>query len=150
MTPQEQYPKFYKDPHFWIGAIEVTPIGKSAYMGVNWYQSGHKEKFDDGACYLLNRHVTSHQLLAWMPLFKPQEGEAFIKDLTDAVSAAMGENLILANNESSIIRFTFGFWYISIFVKNLAICNVRIGDNNLSVFDTAAYVDTLRKKGYYL
>jgi hypothetical protein len=136
LTPQEQYPKFYKDPHLWIGAIEVE---YSILGGVS-----QKMPLTVG---IMNS--PKWNLKKFTPLFKPQEGDQIIKDLESAVSAGLfGESILLAvldKPESPSIYFEFGDEVIEIRKKDLSI-QLPHG----ICFNTAAYVTTLLKLGYYL
>ena len=135
-TPQQKHPKFYKDPHLWIDAIELE-----REIGI----VTTKLTLD-----FLSETIKNDDLWKYKPLFKPQEGEQFIKDLESAVSAAMNEPATLLNDGDAVKLFTGGWWYVSILMENIGIVNVRSEDNDLHLFDTAAYVTTLLKLGYYL
>jgi hypothetical protein len=156
LTPQEKYPKFYKDPHLWIGAIEVEAINTASKIGVDLVLQGDRIKLDAGNCYLLNRNITTHHLLGFKPLFKPQEGDQFIKDLESAVRVALPykwSEIELVQNENMTMVFINGYDGIYIAHDNIGTIATNRGsdvNNGNWDFDCAAYVDTLRKLGYYL
>jgi len=148
LTPQQKYPKFYESPHLWIGAIEVQ---------------GNGDKFSQKLNYELYAKIDKHYSWPYYkPLFKPKEGKQFIKDLETAVSAGSGKELKLDEQK-------LGYkWFISAANDNFhAYIFVTVSNNDISCistyatdgvrdmesprnFDCAAYVDTLRKLGYYL
>jgi hypothetical protein len=138
LTPQEKYPKFYESPHLWIGAIEVEYIGtKNGIVG--------KSLLD---IELLSTLITIDQLQNCKPLFKPQEGEQFIKDLESAVSAATRRKNVKHcsyDAVSELFNVNEGEFFVEVFDKTFAICVPY-----KAYFDAATFIDTLRKLGYYL
>jgi hypothetical protein len=148
LTPQEKHPKFYKDPHLWIGAIEVEcvkffmrPVG----MGVSGYNEGEIIKLTPQTYDWLK---TPRIIECVTPLFKPQEGEQFIKDLEQAISAAtVRKNVKHCSYDavSELFNVNEGEFFVEVFDKTFAICVPY-----KAYFDAATFVDTLRKLGYYL
>lgn len=166
---QQKYPKFYPSeggkPHLWIDAIEVECITPHAFY-VNPYKykprafEGETEKFTANTYFEIIRHDT---LKHFAPLFKPQEGEAFIKDLESAVKAVLdtmplGIKYLKYHEEKESPFYTFdyedeqGQCEINIVKTNIAQINFSETESDpLLVFaDVSIYVDTLRKLGYYL
>jgi hypothetical protein len=136
LTPQEKHPKFYANPEYWINAIEV-------------YKNG--DDFNHKLTHaMFGEIMDGNRINQYVPIFKPQEGDQFIKDLESAVSAAMNEPATLLNDGDAVKLFTGGWWYVSILMENIGIVNVRSEDNDLLLFDTSKYVTTLLKLGYYL
>jgi hypothetical protein len=133
LMPQEKHPKFYKDPHLWIGAIEVEYIGTKGIIG--------KSILDVD---LLSTLILFGELLGVKPLFKPQEGEQFIKDLEQAVSAGFGGASVTHYKTPSSIVFEVDGGEIEIW------SDLKITTSSGIAFDTSAYVITLLKLGYYL
>lgn len=151
MTPQEKYPKFYLYPHHWIDAIEVR-VNKSFEMDGYHFREGLQYGLD---LPHLNELVEHNRLTYVDPKFKPQEGEAFIKDLESAVSLAIQVPVKEHSKAKDV-------WILS-FEDNDGIVTVIIPKANLEQFavsftgspipvlvDTAAYVDKLRQLGYYV
>jgi hypothetical protein len=149
LTPQEQYPKFYKDPHLWIGAIEVEcvksfmrPVG----MGVSGYNEGEIIKLTPQNYDWLK----SPRIIECVkPIFNPQEGDQFIKDLESAVSAGVGTQARrIIKSPKNIIAFDAEdkFHQVIMIVEN----DIKRVTSMLTDFDTVAYVTTLLKLGYYL
>jgi hypothetical protein len=131
LTPQEKYPKFYKDPHLWIDAIEVSRVDRVIVQVLT-------------VSLLYNAAIKDYK-----PLFKPQEGEAFIKDLEQAVSAGVGTQARrIIKSPKNIIAFDaeHQFYQCIMIIEN----DIKKVTSMLTDFDTAAYVDSLRKLGYYL
>ena len=139
-TLQEKHPKFYKDPHFWIGAIEVE---------VNCDTTGTYRQIKKGEIFQLSA-LTLHEFQSMSalqnltPKFKPQEGDQFIKDLESAVSAA---------TDIEDAKFTWLTYWL-VYKNNHQMVSVSLEDisdtcGNTS-FSASRYVDTLRKLGYYL
>jgi hypothetical protein len=158
LTPQEKYPKFYKDPHFWIGAIEVE---------VNVDTSGTYRRIKKGEIFqlsalALHEFQSMSALQNLTPKFEPQEGDQFIKDLESAVSAGGEGQFKLLSDKLGYKWFIADasdnfHTYLFVTVKNDNIRKVSsfagdkdMEDTNSRNFNTAAYVDTLRKLGYYL
>ena len=144
LTPQEQYSKFYKDPHLWIGAIEVECIEKHLEL-----KDDPRSEVSLGALYLYDAEMYNSIWLfgnidKYKPLFKPQEGDQFIKDLESAVSAGCGGESVTHYKTPSSIVFEVDGGEIEIWSY------LKITTSSGIAFDTAAYVDTLRKLGYYL
>jgi len=142
---QQKYPKFYESPYLFVGNLMVRD-NKSI-----WYEND--TKFDG---YLCAKCFDYMDIQDFTPLFKPQEGEAFIKDLEDAVSAATGKKYLYREEkhgqhilntgtspEDKVVRMP---------IINLALVKGYELESGirLDYFDTAAYLDTLRKLGYYL
>ena len=152
MTPQEQYPKFFKHPHYWIDAIEVECVTPHAfYVNPHKYKprafEGEREMFTSAAYSEIKKHDT---LKHFAPLFKPQEGEQFIKDLEVAVSAGLGE-------ESVTLVRTQGANYVFEYEELFGVKAIEVYKTDLSIllpygisFNCAAYVDKLRQLGYYV
>jgi len=139
-TPQEKHPKFYKDPHFWIGAIEVKYVGtKNGIVG--------KSLLD---IELLSTLITLDQLQNCKPLFQPQEGEQFIKDLEGAVRVATGFKFEYKEEYKGYLRFKYSHLQFICNSKELNKATLIFSEDTNIPFDTAAYVDTLRKLGYDL
>jgi len=156
---QQKYPKFYAKPHLWIDAIEVERI--KGYVNPFqpkkdtpiWMEVGEKYKLNVVTVLCMNeRNLWDN----YKPLFKPQEGEAFIKDLESAVSAATGKKYLYREEkhgqhilntgtspEDKVVRMP---------IINLALVKGYELESGirLDYFDTAAYVDKLRELGYYL
>jgi hypothetical protein len=129
-TPQQKHPKFYKDPHLWIDAIELE-----REIGI----VTTKLTLD-----FLSETIKNDDLWKYKPLFKPQEGEQFIKDLESAVSAA---------TDIEDAKFTWLTYWL-VYKNNHQMVSVSLEDisdtcGNTS-FSASRYVDTLRKLGYYL
>jgi hypothetical protein len=142
-TPQEKYPKFYESPHLWIGAIEVECLKD---LNDGDYQQGKHYKFHQD---IYNTIYTYSLEKFFVPKFKPQEGERFIKDLESAVSAGVGTQARrIIKSPKNIIAFDAEdkFHQVIMIVEN----DIKRVTSMLTDFDTAAYVDTLRKLGYYL
>jgi hypothetical protein len=156
LTPQQKYLKFYKSPHYWINAIEVECIEDFTHklrepniMALG--KKGDIRKFDANFYDTIRsakRHYGFDYLKYYKPLFKPQEGDQFIKHLEAAVSAAcFGEYITLETSSKWEIVFQIDRLdgSVSIRLKDLAVTT-----SDGTCFDTAGYVDTLRKLGYYL
>lgn len=134
MTPQEQYPKFFDHPHYWIDAIEV--------------EREHTDIKERLTLDFLTETIKNDDLHKYKPLFKPQEGEQFIKDIEEAVSAGcFYEPVKIANESKWDIYFEL--------VRNEG--EITVTKDGLDVqlshnvtFNTAAYVDKLRELGYYI
>jgi hypothetical protein len=130
LTPQEKYRKFYEDPHLWIDAIEVKRTNSKVWHPLS---------------LLLLHEITCNDDIAWYePKFKPQEGEAFIKDLEEAVSAGFRDAKARYYKTPSSIVFEVIGAEIEVWQ------DLRVTTSSGAAFDTAAYVDTLRKLGNYL
>ena len=150
LTPQEKYRKFYEDPHLWIGApMQLQCIEK------HWeLKDDPRSEVSLGALYLYDAEMYNSIWLfgtvdKYLPLFKPQEGEAFIKDLEQAVSAGVGTQARrIIKSPKNIIAFDaeHQFYQCIMIIEN----DIKKVTSMLTDFDTAAYVDTLRKLGYYL
>ena len=142
MTPQEQYPKFYSHPERYLG-IEVECIKDYTF-----------DNFFYGNIHIVNLELLSYVSLhkLWQhfkPLFKRQTGYEFIKDLEDAVGCGLADacrNIIKA--PKGIIAFDSPNHFTEVIMINEHdISKVLSLKTN---FDTAAYVDRMRKLGYYL
>jgi hypothetical protein len=149
-TLQEKHPKFYKDPHLWIGAIEVEcvkcfmrPVG----MGVSGYNEGEIIKLTPQNYDWLK---TPRIIECVKPIFKPQEGEQFIKDLESAVRVATGFKFEYKEEYKGYLRFKYSHLQFICNSKELNKATLIFSEDTNIHFDTAAYVDTLRKLGYYL
>jgi hypothetical protein len=154
LTPQEQYPKFYSDPHLWIGAIEVE---------VNCDTTGTYRQIKKGEIFQLSA-LTLHefQLMSALqnltPKFESQEGDQFIKDLESAVSAGNIFNYKLSykdKDKNGHYLFTGDKdghpLLLMVNSAKLSMVAYAVGEDLIALpFNTAAYVDTLRKLGYYL
>jgi hypothetical protein len=148
---QAKYPKFYANPYLWIDtSIQLQCIEKHLEL-----KDDLRSEISLGALYLYDAEMYNTLYVfgttdKYKPLFKPETGEQFIKDLESAVSAAMNEPATLLNDGDAVKLFTGGLWYVSILMENIGIVNVRSYRYDLLRFDTAAYVDTMRRLGYYL
>ena len=156
MTPQENYPKFYSHPHYWINAIEVECVNTHLEI-VNDPRSvivkGRSFEFDEN-CF--NDFCNVNTLHKYKPLFKPQEGEAFIKDLEAAVSCATRSKYVYRVEKDGQHILNTGITSHDS-VARMPILNLSLVKGyqlesglRLSYFDTATYVDKLRELGYYL
>ena len=147
-----KYPKFYQSPHLWIGAIEVERIKgyinpfqpkKEAPI---WMEVGGRYKLNVVTVLCMNERDLWEN---YIPLFKPQEGEQFIKDLTEAVRAGCYGEPVIKTLETK--------WDWTFTLKNDDEASITVVKSGLDVslshgvtFNTAAYVDKLRELGYYL
>jgi hypothetical protein len=158
MTPQEQYPKFYSHPERYLG-IEVeciksyfNPVVTSDY-DPPLISEGETYKLSLVTCIVFNeRNLWDN----WQPLFKPQEGEQFIKDLEAAVSCATGSKYVYRVEKDGQHILNTGITSYDSVVR-MPILNLSLVKGyqlesglRLSYFDTAAYVDKLRELGYYI
>lgn len=149
MTPDQQYLKDHG--HKYIGAIEVEFEQSLSFHDDIW---------------VCNRRYVMNAYMVYMlgnilpevatPIFTPQEGEQFLKDLEEAIGVATrgaeiwhvatlnyGDGILFEDAVNS--KFAY-----SVVVKTENISQVTYQDANgigLS-FDTAAYIDKLREKGY--
>ena len=157
LTPQEKYRKFYEDPHLWIDAhMQLQCIEK------HWeLKDDPRSEVSLGALYLYDAEMYNSIWLfgtvdKYLPLFKPQEGEAFIRDLEQAVSAASGKKYLYREEKHGQHILNTGTTpedkVVRMPIINLALVKGYELESGirLDYFDTAAYVDTLRKLGYYL
>ena len=138
LTPQEKYPKFYESPHLFVGKLMVRD-NKSI-----WYEND--TEFDG---YLCAKCFDYMDIQDFTPIFKPQQGEQFIKDLESAVSAGVGTQARrIIKSPKNIIAFDAEdkFHQVIMIVEN----DIKRVTSMLTDFDTAAYVTTLLKLGYYL
>jgi len=152
LTPQQKYPKFYAKPHLWIDAIDCIYLGNTPNIPYQF-------ELD---LETLNVLLIDNELQHCQPLFKPQEGEAFIKDLESAVSVGLNkkenEGVAYYSGDSTQNAWALSLINdsdqktVSVYIDktNLSrvVCSQWDGDAN--VFYTAAYVDKLRELGYYL
>jgi hypothetical protein len=144
LTPQQKYPKFYESPHLWIGGpIQLQCIEKHLEL-----KGDPRSEVSLGSQFLFDAEMYNSIWLfgtidKYLPLFKPQEGEQFLKDLEKAVQYACSGNYKVTT-QSYWLQFYEAGSRIFIMLDNpsLVVTNTN--------FDTAAYVDTLRKLGYYL
>jgi hypothetical protein len=147
LTPQEKYPNFYKYPHLFVGKLMVRD-NKSI-----WYE---KDTEFDG--YLCAKCFDYMDIQDFTPIFKPQEGEQFIKDLESAVSAGNIFNYKLSykdKDKNGHYLFTGDKdghpLLLMVNSAKLSMVAYAVGEDLIALpFNTAAYVDTLRKLGYYL
>ena len=138
LTPQKKYPKFYDCPHLFVGKLMVRD-----YKSI-WYEND--TEFDG---YLCAKCFDYMDIQDFTPIFKPQEGDQFIKDLEQAVSAGVGTQARrIIKSPKNIITFDaeHQFHQVIMIVEN----DIKRVTSMLTNFNTAAYVDTLRKLGYYL
>jgi hypothetical protein len=138
LTPQEKHPKFYESPHLFVGKLMVRD-NKSI-----WYEND--TEFDG---YLCAKCFDYMDIQDFTPIFKPQQGEQFIKDLESAVSAGVGTQARrIIKSPKNIIAFDAEdkFHQVIMIVEN----DIKRVTSMLTDFDTAAYVDALRKLGYYM
>lgn len=148
LTPQEKHPKFYSHPHYWINAIEVKSIKDYPVFGQNGVTKKRVYKLTHNN---FTEFIADGDLKDYAPLFKPQEGEAFIKDLEAAVSAG-------GNGDFKLLSNRLGYkWFITDASDNFHThLYLTVKDSGISVvssyanFDTTAYVDKLRELGYYI
>lgn len=160
MTPQQQYPKFYSHPERYLG-IEVECIKPWQFTNKEYdvFKIGTPVDF---TLFLLTRLTHGRLEEYFKPLFKPQQGEQFIKDLEDAVSCGGdGDFKLLSDklNYKWFIADADGNFHTHLFVTikddNLGAVSSYAGDKDMENvtprnFDTAAYVDRMRELGYYL
>jgi hypothetical protein len=148
-TLQEKHPKFYESSHLWIGAIEVE---------VNCDTTGTYRQIKKGEIFQLSA-LTLHEFQSMSalqnltPKFKPQEGDQFIKDLESAVSAAMDKRMeFLVNEGENFAFYSTPNTSIRVLVEAVTLrAYACVGSEQSALFfDTAAYVTTLLKLGYYL
>jgi hypothetical protein len=155
-TLQEKHPKFYESPHLWIGAIEVE---------VNCDTTGTYRQIKKGEIFQLSA-LTLHEFQSMSalqnltPKFEPQEGEQLIKDLESAVSAGAEMQLEYVAQkygyywlEVKNIVFPFGTIKATVKCDNISRVTYSLDYSDTETvknFDTAAYVTTLLKLGYYL
>jgi len=161
MKPQEQYPKFYTHPEIYLG-VEVECIEDYTFYN-----------FFNGNIHIVNLELLSYVSLhkLWQhfkPLFKPQQGEQFIKDLEDAVSCGIKdksefwEDTRISKVSGTPVWYelrlkTNDFW-VEVKVTVINLSEVIVSGMLLNsadtlgayCFDTAAYVDRMRELGYYI
>jgi hypothetical protein len=145
LTPQEKYRKFYEDPHLWIDAIEVV-VTKTTILHSAEYYEGEKYTLTAEMLWRLSRSMQ------FEPLFKPQDGEAFIKDLESCLRQTVSPHLEYSETENGYyVFFSKAYNYeLRVPISNISRLAL-LGNLDLGVaINTAAYVDTLRKIGYYL
>lgn len=142
------YPKFYQSPHLWTDAIEVEvnedfEMDGLEFMVMNSY---------DLSRFFLTDLLEKNKLDYFIPLFKPQEGEQFIKDLEAAVSAGIGFPVQYDKTMqvTSVMCFEGSSGYCFVSNDNISQAMAFNAKDEATFFDTAAYVDHLRKLGYYL
>jgi hypothetical protein len=153
LTPQEKYPKFYDCPHLWIGAIEVE-VNESFELNGTHYLAKTRYLL---TVFDLNELLENNKLDYINPFFKPQEGDQFIKDLESAAIIACTkpnehENMVFhaATDKHYVFRSTYNP-AVRFLIQRDNINWARWRNGNIGLdFNTAAYVDTLRKLGYYL
>lgn len=134
MTPQEQYPLFYKYPHHWINAISV-------------YKNG--DDFDHKLTLAMFGEITERaNWKDYAPKFKPQEGEAFLRDLEDAVNCMWVSPNIFSYKGCVLGEYHFSAGNIHIYIGALDL-RIRCTSSSVSI-DTAAYTRRLWELGYYL
>lgn len=150
MTPQEQYPKFYSHPHYWIDAIEVESIKGYPVFGQNGVTRKRTYKLTHGN---LNEFIADGDLKDYIPKFNPQEGEAFIKDLEAAVNAGCTlrkYQFVCNDNDGAYVFDTLTGYRVMVSTDNISNVCTAINGLGEKYFDTSAYVDKLRELGYYI
>lgn len=145
MTPQEQYRKFYDKPHLWTGAIEVE-CTKSWQREFLQGEAGEKLPVNEILC------IRNRQLDLWdkyIPKFKPQEGQQFLKDLEEAVSAGCYGEVVTKTLDT---KYDWTFTLKDDDEASITVVKAGL-DISLSrgvTFNAAAYTDKLRQLGYYV
>lgn len=140
MTPQEQYPKFYSHPYMFVGQLIVRDT-KSI-----WYEID--TKFDG---YLCAKCFDYMDIQDFEPLFKPQQGEQFIKDLEDAVRLGSEcKDMNYVREHELFYEFEDNGKSLTVLKDYLAQVLYCIPYEGGEYFDTAAYVDRMRELGYYI
>jgi hypothetical protein len=158
MTPQEQHPKFYSHPHYWIDAkgLQLKCIEK------HWeLKDDPRSEISIGSTFIYDAEMYNSisvfgTIDKYEPLFKPQEGESFIKDLQAAVSCATESKYIYRVEKDGQHVLNTGITSYDSVVR-MPILNLSLVKGyqlesglRLSYFDTATYVDRMRELGYYL
>lgn len=153
MTSQEKYPKFYSHPHYWINAIEVECINtftRPVGLGVQDYDKGEIIKLSPHSYDWIKTPRIIERLA---PKFKPQEGEAFIKDLEAAVNTGCTlrkYQFVFNDNDGALVFDTSTGYRVMVSIDNISNVCTAINGLGEKYFDTAAYVDKLRELGYYI
>jgi len=151
-TPQEKHPKFYKDPHLWIGAIDIKCLKVFMLDSVE-VKEGTMLHLTPYLLWQLGKKVDYIE-----PRFKPQEGEKFIKDLESAVDSGNIFNYKLSYKEkdkNGHYLFTGDKdghpLLLTVNSAKLSMVAYAVGKDLIALpIDTSAYVTTLLKLGYYL
>lgn len=120
-------------------------VNESFEIGGLYYTEGTKYRL---SIHTLNELLEANKIEYIDPLFKPQEGEGFIKDLEEAVRECVGKEATvrLTGDYPAYFRFDINGARLEILRENLV---VHMPDGEI-FFDTAAYVDKLRELGYYI
>jgi hypothetical protein len=150
---QQKYRKFYEDPHLWIDApIQLQCIEKHLEL-----KDDPRSEVSLGSQFLFDAEMYNAIWLfgtvdKYLPLFKPQEGEAFIKDLEACLQETVSPHLAYSETENGYYVFFSKAYNYELRVPTSNISKLALlGNLDLGVaINTAAYVDTMRSLGYYL